>query len=497
MMGRQQRVQRKLFYTKFNLDQRVPKNHILRKVAKYIDFDFIYKEVKDKYGSNGNVSVPPPVILKMMLLLVFYNVRSERELMSTIPVRLDWLWFLGYDLDDEVPNHSVLSKARTRWGVAAFQSLFDRIVIQCVNTGLVDGSKLFMDSSNIQADASNNSVVNKEDIKRYLKKSYRLFEQRLEKEKANINNNDLDPPKSGTANKKHFSTTDPDASVHRQGGRSKLKYKVHRSVDKKSEVITATTATTGSVNEAHLLKSLIVSHEKTTGIKPEFCVADSKYGTIDNYLACYDLGIKSHFESFEKTHRGSGRQKGIFAKEEFIYNPERDVFICPEGKELRRRRFSKQRRQWEYTPSLSVCRNCSFFSKCTRSKTGRSLKRHERQDNLDYMLAQSESEESKNDIRTRQHLMERSFARSCRYGFKRTRWRRTWRVQIQEYLTAAIQNIMILLGHVKEPSAAMSMVAARVNKKRAPSSLIKPHFYFKKALTITIKNHLSLKYCFL
>ena len=89
MMGRQQRVQKKLFHTKFNLDQRVPKNHILRKVAKYIDFDFIYKEVKDKYGSNGNVSVPPPVILKMMLLLVFYNVRSERELMSTIPVRLD------------------------------------------------------------------------------------------------------------------------------------------------------------------------------------------------------------------------------------------------------------------------------------------------------------------------------------------------------------------------------------------------------------------------
>jgi transposase len=450
-MGRQQRVQKKLFYTKFSLDQRVPKNHILRKVTKYIDFDFIYKEVKDKYGSNGNISVPPPVILKMMLLLVFYNVRSERELMATIPVRLDWLWFLGYDLDDEIPNHSVLSKARTRWGMSAFRSFFERIVIQCVHAGLVDGSKLFMDSSNIQADASNNSVVNKEDIKRYLKKSYRIFEQRLEKEKDKNNNNDLDPPKSGTANKKHFSTTDPDASVHRQGGRSKLKYKIHRSVDKKSEVITATTATTGSVNEAHLLKFLIMSHQKTTGIKPEVCVADSKYGTIDNYLACYDLGIKSHFESFEKTQRGSGRQKDIFAKEEFIYDPERDVFICPEGEELRRRRFSKQRRQWEYTASLSVCRNCSFLSKCTRSKTGRSLKRHERQDNLDYMLAQSESKESKDDIRTRQHLIERSFARSCRYGFKRSRWRRTWRVQIQEYLTAAIQNIMVLLRHFKEP----------------------------------------------
>jgi hypothetical protein len=126
-----------------------------------------------------------------------------------------------------------------------------------------------------------------------------------------------------------------------------------------------------------------VSHEKTTGIKPEICIADSKYGTIHNYLSCYELVIKSYFESFEKTHRDSGRQKVIFAKEEFVYKPAGDVFICPEGEELRRRRFSKQRRQWEYTTSLNVCRKCSFYSQCTRSKTGRSLKKHERQDDLD------------------------------------------------------------------------------------------------------------------
>jgi len=113
------------------------------------------------------------------------------------------------------------------------------------------------------------------------------------------------------------------------------------------------------------------------------------------------------------------------------------------------------------------------------------------------MLAQSESKESKNDIRTRQHLMERSFARSCRYGFKRSRWRRTWRLQIQEYLTAAIQNIMVLIRNVKEPSAAMGMAAARANKKRALSSLLRAYFYFKRVLTVTIKNYLSLQYRFL
>jgi len=78
--------------------------------------------VKETYGTNGNVSVPPPVILKLMLLLILYNVRSERELMRTLPERLDWLWFLGYDLEDEILTHSMLSKARSRCGVETFKS---------------------------------------------------------------------------------------------------------------------------------------------------------------------------------------------------------------------------------------------------------------------------------------------------------------------------------------------------------------------------------------
>ena len=140
MMGFQSDQQPKLFYPSINLEQRIPERHILRRIRNQVDFDFIYDEVRDRYGINGNVSVPPPALLKMMLLLVLYNVRSERELMNTIPLRLDWLWFLGYDLDSEVPNHSVLSKARMRWGVEAFRSFFERIVWQCVQAGLVDGA---------------------------------------------------------------------------------------------------------------------------------------------------------------------------------------------------------------------------------------------------------------------------------------------------------------------------------------------------------------------
>ena len=187
MMGHQPDAQPKLFYHSFNLDDRIPAASVLRKIRKHIDFEFIYQEVKDFYGGKGNVSVPPPVILKMMLLLILYNVRSERELMNTLPMRLDWLWFLDYDLDSEIPHHSVLSKARNRWGVEAFQRFFERIVWQCVEAGLVDGSKIFMDSSLVQADASNNSVVNvnKDTLKIHLVRGFNELESRLE-EKENL-----------------------------------------------------------------------------------------------------------------------------------------------------------------------------------------------------------------------------------------------------------------------------------------------------------------------
>ena len=485
MMGRQQRVQRKLFYTKLNLDQRVRKDHILRKVNTYIDFDFIYNEVKDRYGIKGNVSIPPPVILKMMFLLIFYNVRSERELVLTIPERLDWLWFLGYDLDDDIPNHSVLSKARDRWGVDAFKTFFERIVWQCVQAGLIDGSKLFMDSSMVQADASNNSVVNKESLKRYLNKSYQILEARLEEEQRSSDSDD--DPKSGTANKKYISTTDPDASVTRRGkGRSKLQYQVHRGVDEKCEIITATEVTPGEVHEAHRMQSLIDSHQKNTERKLETAVADSKYGTIENYLACQDQEISAHISSLEQTQENTGTKKGIFPKEVFNYDPETDTFTCPAGQILKRRKYFKKRKHYEYIASASTCNSCELKAKCTKAKSGRTLKRHVRQNDLDYMVDQANSRKAKRDIRTRQHLMERSYARGTRYGYKRARWRRLWRVQIQEYLTAGIQNIMVLLRHVKEPAPARGMVLAKPGYPKAYLRLQELFFYFKESITGSI-----------
>jgi len=224
--------------------------------------------------------------------------------------------------------------------------------------------------------------------------------------------------------------------------------------------------TPGEVHEAHRLESLIDNHEKNTETTVETAVADSKYGSIENYLACRDRGIKAHFKSLEETQKGTGTKKGIFAKEAFTYNAKTDTFTCPAGQSLKRRKFFKKRQHYEYIASAGTCNSCQLKEQCTKAKSGRTLKRHIRQDDLDSMLTQASSAGSKKDIKTRQHLMERSFAQATRYGFKRARWRRLWRVEIQEYLTAAIQNIKILLKDVKEPGAALQMrVAAKATEQ--------------------------------
>jgi transposase len=421
--------------------------------------------VKEKYGSNGNVSVPPPVILKLILLLVFYNVRSERELMDTLSERIDWLWFLGFDLDSEIPDHSVLSKARKRWGVEAFKGFFERIVLQCVKAGLVDGSKLFVDSSLTEADASNNSVLDTHSLKRYLNKSYMELERRLEesegaKEEDKIGDNDNNGvgKKVDKANNRYLSTTDPDASiVKRKGRKAKLQYQTHRAVDGAYEVITATEVTGGDVNEAHRLAYLMDSHHENTGKSAETVIGDSKYGTIENYLSCNDRGVQAHIPDLKKSQEKTGRRAGIFSENRFKYDKDSDTYLCPAGEILKPRKVKKERDSIDYGATKKVCTACAIKSECTKSKTGRTVKRHFRQEELDRMSALSDTAVSRRDIKTRQHLMERCFARATRYGYKRTRWRRLWRVEIQEYLTSAIQNIAILIRHNKDPKRAGAM----------------------------------------
>jgi transposase len=471
MMGVQEQPQNSLFYFGVNLDKRIRNNHPLRKVNELIDFHFVYKEVKNFYGKNGNESVPPPVILKLMLLLIYYNVRSERELMETLPERMDWLWFLGYELDSTIPNHSVLSKARKKWGAAVFQSFFERIVLQCGQAGLIDGSKIFIDSSLIDANASNNSVIDTKKLQHQLHENYKKLEARL----AESNESTDSSRHYEKKNSRYISSTDPDAAIVNRG-KPKLSYQVHRAVDGKNEVITATDAASGDINEAHLMLPLLDKHETTTGIKADTVVADSKYGTIDNFLACLDKGIQAHIPDLKLSALKRIKKLSIFTDDQFIYDPQSDTYKCPAGTLLKRKSLHKQRESSDYAAPKKVCAACELREQCTKNKTGRTVKRHLRQDELNTMRERSRSVESKRDLKTRQHLMERSFARSTRYDFDHARWRGLWKMKIQEYLTCAIQNIQTLIRHGSKPkpAVAVEIKIKHIEETKAKSTNISP-----------------------
>jgi transposase len=480
MMGKQPQRQAKLFYYNLCLENRIPQDHLLRHIQAIVDFDFTYDLVQTHYGVKGNVSVPPPVILKLMLLLFLYDVSSERELMRTLPYRLDWLWFLGYDLDSDIPNHSVLSKARRRWGGEVFEVVFTRGVAQCVQAGLVNGRKIHMDGSLVDADASNNSVCKGPEV------LIERLRQELRGEMGKLEDTESSPPRPDATepaglsqtsepsspepsepagkeeshgSKKYYnpknrglvSTTDPDAAMVRKGPQgSRARYKHHRAVDDQCGVITAVETTAGDVEENARLMSLVDQHERNTSCSLETVVADRQYGTIENFRACQQRGLISHMADLSLSHKRRPPNENIFGIDQFIYDPASDSYLCPAGQRLTRRKHKKQRQAYEYACAASTCRACSLRGQCTRAQGGvaRTIKRHYDQEAIDAAREHSHSAAAQRDRRRRKWLMEGSFADAAtHHGFKRSRWRRLWRQRIQDLLIATVQNLRTLVRH--------------------------------------------------
>ena len=460
MMG-DQKSEPQLFNYAVNLEKRVRANHPLRRVKEAIDFSFVRKEVAHCYGRNGNESVAPEVILKMMFLLFFDDIKSERELMEVIGERLDYLWFLDYELEEKIPDHSVLSKARARWGQEVFENLFVRTVGQCVEAGLVDGSKLHVDASLIDADAAKESVIKAAPpLIAALKRAYRATESKLEETST--------PESYEAVNDRMMSQSDPDAACVRQGGgQSRPRYKHHRVIDDHKGVITAIETTPGSIAENKKLPRLLDQHEKNTHCQARMVIADHKYGTTENYVACQERGITTHMgDAGIKAH--SGHDHGIFGDEAFTYDAAKNVYLCPAGQILKPRRMHAIRRTIEYKAPARVCAGCVLRAQCTRSSHGRTVQRHEKQAALDVARAQAHSLAARRNRKRRQHLMEGSFADAVNnHHFKRARWRRLWRQQIQDYLIAAIQNVRILLAHQNpKKTAAIALAAPAILIKR-------------------------------
>lgn len=496
MMGEQENS-RDLFSYRINLDHRVRANHPLRRIAELIDFSFVREEVHHLYGSTGKPSVDPEVILKLMFLLFYDNHNSERQLMDQLPERLDYLWFLGYSLDDQTPNHSVLSKARKRWGPQVFEQFFTRSIAQACEQGLIDADKLFADSSLIDADASSERTAEIDpELWNHIKGAWREQEGKLEQvDESEESEPELpeketpeDPQTSSDIDSgKHLSaeeqvtrpvkinTTDGDASLIRRAGLGKAKprYKAHRMVDAASGVIVATEATAADIYDGDRLMALLGQTKNNIGdwmsrlIRT--VVGDNHYATLENFRSLGRLGLQAHLGKREPSGAASAKEsnakgEAMLKLDEFTYDHEADVYHCPGGKELRPGRGYEKRKAIPYRSRRSECRDCPLLSRCTASKSMiRVVLRHQNQELIDEMLERAQSPTSKRDLRQRMGMGEGSFGIGSRqHGMKRARYRGLWKVGIENHLIAAIQNIGKIVSYrpTKTPGPAKAQVIA-------------------------------------
>jgi transposase len=462
MMGKSQNLEPKLFYHTISLEARMPQEHPLRKIKQLVDFNFIRSRVSELYGKNGNSSVDPAVILKLMFLLFYENIKSERVLMEKLPLRLDWLWFCGYDLDDQTPNHSVISKARRRWGQEGFQEFFANILQQCTQAGLVDGKTIHIDSSMIDGNVSKDTL--KPQLRLVGQKLYDEIEAQSQlADTEHEDDADCQGPQRQTL--KQVSDTDPDARLGRKNGQTVLGYKDHRVIDDKCGIITATITTPANTHDAKVFTEAIETHQANTGIKVDTAVADKIYGNSENYKYLKDHNITSCVP-----HQRYGCKQNVeFSHDRFTYDTDNDCYICPAGKPLYRYDHDKpyQNNSYRYRAKRDVCRQCDFFDKCVSSKTnGRQIIR-----NVDAEYV-TWADECLNRYQ-RQRLMSRrkckaegSFADATNnHGFKRSRWRGIVNVCVQNLMIAAIQNIRKLLRHLSRGSRPACVALASANSQ--------------------------------
>lgn len=429
MLGKPKKTEPKLFYHGVSLERRVPSEHPLRKIKQLLDFDFIRSQVADSYGPNGNQSVDPAVILKLMFLLFYENIKSERALMRQLPLRLDWLWFCDYDLDEDTPDHSVLSKARRRWGTDIFEQFFMNILEQCIDAGLVDGETIYLDSSTIDGNADIGKV--QPQLRAITEKlTDKLDDNQQEKLAKRVN------------------PSDPDARIGRKYGKSTLGYKDHRVTDDKHGVITTTITTPANIRDDKVLKQAVHTHEANTATKVRTATADKIYGTIENYKFLNAKGAKACIP-----HQRHGSIKaGKFSHDAFRYDKKQDCYICPAGQKLKLYdRTATHSSGHRYRAKREICEKCKLFEHCVTSKTyGRQVSRNLNAEYVEWADNCLPKHQRRHLLNRRKYKAEGSFADGANnYGFKRARWRGLDKMQIQNLMIAAIQNLGKLLryGH--------------------------------------------------
>ncbi len=463
-------------HRQISLEQLVPADNFYRQLEAKVDLSFVREWVAKLYTPCGRPSVDPVVFFKLQLIMLFEGIRSERLLMEQAHLQLAWRWYLGYDLDETLPDHSSLTKIRERYGLTVFRRFFEQIVSLCQAAGLVWGRELYFDGTRVQANADLFSNVPRfeyelrnhlnilfpgEDLAALPKSlprpepdvlenwvmAYQAQEPRLHRSATSY-----EPLAS-----QRISLTDADATPIRE--KKEIGYHTHYMVDGGlNRIILGVLVTPADILDHTPMLDLLRWGRFRWQIHPRFAVGDSRYGTVENIVGLFADGLLPYLP------RTAFHKPSKYPYERFRYDAQQDVYVCPQGHLLRRGGFDRDHQTIIYQASVRACRSCPVRRDCTTARLkGRRISRSVFQADLDRAAALRQTPAFAKALRKRAVWVEPLFGEAKQWhGLARFRLRRLWRVNIQALLIASVQNLKRLLNprYPHQPSPPAPVAAA-------------------------------------
>src|SRR5437773_7267415 len=388
MMGRQGHAHGQFFYA-FDLDKVVPLDHLVRQIDGVLDLSWVHKELAPYYSHTGRPSIDPVLMIRMLIIGYVFAIRSERALCRDVQVNFAYRWFCGLSIEDKIPDHSAFSRARNdRFRDSdIFRSVFERVVGACLGAGLVGGEGFAVDASLIVADANKQRSIPGSEWSKELdaQEASRAAKEYLAT---------LDDAAFGAASDvtpKFVSPSDPAAQwTGAMRGPAFFAYADNYLIDVKFAVIMDVKATR-AIRQAEVgaAQTMIERTEECFGIKPAYLAADTAYGSADtlNWIV-NEKKIAPHIPVIDK----SKREDGTFSREDFRFDQERNIYICPADKVLTTTGHIGPDHALRYQASLPDCRACVLKPKCCPNMPARRIVRDVNEDARDIARALAKTE---------------------------------------------------------------------------------------------------------
>lgn len=423
------------------LEELVPKDHLLRKIDRHIDFSFIHDEVRHLYcEDNGRPAVDPLVLFKMLFIGYLFGIRSERQLVREIQVNVAYRWFLGLSLTDKVIDASTFSQNRRRRfeGSGIEQVIFDRIVEQAIDHGLVGGKTLYTDSTHLKANANKHKWVPQQ-VEQSPKDYLAELDQAVTEDRMAHGKAPLAAREAAVETREiKASTTDPESGyLTREGKPQGFYYLDHRTVDGKHAIITDSFVTPGNVHDSRPYLGRLDRQCARFKLKPLVVGLDAGYQT-----AAICQGLEARAVHGVIGYRRPNHRKGLLYKRQFTYDGPTDSYRCPADQVLSYRTTDRQGYR-HYASDPTICRVCPLRPQCTRSHNHtKVVTRHVWADAVERTDARRLTPQGKRSYARRKETVERSFADAKQlHGHRYARFRGLSRVQAQCLLAAACQNM--------------------------------------------------------